>query len=148
MGILYLIGSMAASAIAGIIAMLIRMELSAIGPTITDNPTDYNVWLYFHGAAMLLCFQIPALTGFMANYFIPLMIGAKDVAFPRVNALSVWLFFAGIVLPYSPFLFLNHLISSGPDIRPILLLLTATRPSTLFQLFCSGLLRFSVVLIS
>ena len=69
-GILYLIGSMAAFAVAGIMAMLIRLELSQIGPTITDDPSVYNTWLYFHGAAMILAFQIPALTGFFANYFI------------------------------------------------------------------------------
>ena len=52
-GILYLIGSLAAFAVAGAMAMLIRIELSSIGPTIT-NPNTYNVWLYFHGAAMIL----------------------------------------------------------------------------------------------
>ncbi len=97
-GILYLIGSIAAFAVAGLMAVLMRIELSTIGPTITGNPAQYNVWLYFHGAAMILGFQIPALTGFFANYCIPLMIGAKDVAFPRLNAFSVWLFYAGIVL--------------------------------------------------
>jgi cytochrome c oxidase subunit 1 len=85
-GILYLIGSLAAFAVAGIMALLMRAELSTIGPTITANPTNYNVWLYTHGAVMILGFQIPALTGFFANFCIPLMIGAKDVAFPRVNA--------------------------------------------------------------
>ncbi|MDH5613548.1 MAG: cbb3-type cytochrome c oxidase subunit I, partial [Gammaproteobacteria bacterium] len=64
-GILYLIGSIAAFGVAGLMAMLMRVELSAPGPTLTDNPTTYNVWLYFHGAAMILGFQIPALTGFL-----------------------------------------------------------------------------------
>ena len=102
-GILYLIGSLAAFAVAGILAMLIRIEHTTIGPTITNNPHDYNVWLYFHGAAMILGFQIPVLTGYFANYCVPLMIGAKDVAFPRLNAFSVWLFFAGIVLALATF---------------------------------------------
>lgn len=110
-GVLYLIGSLAAFAIAGVMAMLIRLELSALGPTITDNPGEYNVWLYFHGAAMILGFQIPALTGFFANYLIPLMIGAKDVAFPRVNALSVWLFYAGLVVALFTFF-----IPDPPDV--------------------------------
>jgi cytochrome c oxidase subunit 1 len=102
-GILYLIGSLAAFAVAGILAMLIRIEHTSIGPTITNNPHDYNVWLYFHGAAMILGFQIPVLTGYFANYCVPLMIGAKDVAFPRLNAFSVWLFFAAIVLALATF---------------------------------------------
>jgi len=91
-GIMYLVGSMAAFAVAGIMALLIRVELSSVGPTITDDATNYNVWLYFHGAAMILAFLIPGLTGFFANYFLPLMIGAPDVAFPRINAFSLWLF--------------------------------------------------------
>ena len=97
-GVLYLIGSLAAFAIAGVMAMLMRIELWSVGPTITANPNTYNVWLYFHGAAMILGFQIPALTGYLANYCVPLMIGAKDEAFPRLNALSVLLFWGGIVL--------------------------------------------------
>ena len=102
-GVLYLIGSIAAFGVAGVMAMLMRLELSHLGPTLTDNPTQYNVWLYAHGAVMILGFQIPALTGFFANYCIPLMIGAKDVAFPRVNALSVWLFYVGIILALTTF---------------------------------------------
>ena len=109
-GILYLIGSLAAFAVAGAMAMLIRVELSSVGPTIT-NPQTYNVWLYFHGAAMILGFQIPALTGFLANYLVPLMIGAKDVAFPRVNALSLWLFWVGIILAL-----LTFVVPNQPDI--------------------------------
>lgn len=110
-GLLYLIGSIAAFVVAGISALMMRAELSAIGPTITDNPSDYNVWLYFHGAAMILGFQIPALTGFLANYLIPLQIGAKDVAFPRVNALSVWLFYMGIICAL-----LTFVVPNPPDV--------------------------------
>ena len=109
-GILYLIGSLAAFAVAGLMAVLIRIELGSIGPTIT-NPQTYNTWLYFHGAAMILAFQIPALTGFLANYLVPLMIGAKDMAFPRLNALSLWLFWAGIIVAL-----LTFVIPDSPDI--------------------------------
>ncbi|BBO19593.1 MAG: cytochrome c oxidase subunit 1 [Candidatus Desulfobacillus denitrificans] len=110
-GVLYLIGSLAAFAVAGIMALLMRWELTTIGPTLTANPTTYNVWLYAHGAVMILGFQIPALTGFFANYCIPLMIGAKDVAFPRLNAFSVWLFYVGIILAI-----LTFFIPDSPDI--------------------------------
>lgn len=109
--VLYLVGSFAAFLLAGIMAMLMRTELISPGPTITSNPTTYNVWLYFHGAAMILGYLVPALTGFFANYYVPLMIGAKDVAFPRVNALSVWLYWAGIVLAL-----LTFVIPDPPDI--------------------------------
>jgi len=142
-GVLYLIGSMAAFAVAGLMAILMRVELYSIGPTITANPTQYNVWLYFHGAAMILGFQIPALTGFFANYVIPLMIGAKDVAFPRLNALSVWLFYAGIVLAL-----LTFVIPDPPDIMwtaypPYS---TITRGNTAFYTFTVLILGFASIL--
>jgi cytochrome c oxidase subunit 1 len=142
-GVLYLIGSIAAFAVAGIMAMLIRLELSTVGPTITANPADYNTWLYFHGAAMILGFQIPALTGFFANYMIPLMIGAKDVAFPRVNALSVWLFYMGIIVAL-----LTFFIPDPPDIMwtgypPYSIL---TYGNTAFYTFTVLLLGFASIL--
>lgn len=142
-GILYLIGSMAAFGVAGILAMLMRIEQSAIGPTITNDPTNYNVWLYGHGAIMILGFQIPALTGFFANYCVPLMIGAKDVAFPRLNALSVWLFFMGVVLAL-----LTFVIPDPPDIMwtgypPYSIITTG---NTAFYTFTVLLLGFASIL--
>jgi cytochrome c oxidase subunit 1 len=110
-GILYLIGSIAAFVVAGITALLMRAELTTVGPTITDNPATYNVWLYAHGSIMILAFQIPALTGFFANFCVPLMIGAKDVAFPRLNAFSVWLFYMAIILAL-----LTFVIPDPPDV--------------------------------
>jgi len=110
-GLLFLFTSMATFSVAGFVAILIRLEKSSIGPTITDSAHTYNVWLYFHGAAMVLAYVIPALTGFFASYFIPLMIGADDVAFPRLNALSFWLYFAAVVIAL-----LTFVIPDPPDI--------------------------------
>jgi cytochrome c oxidase subunit 1 len=142
-GVLYLIGTLAAFALAGVMAMLMRAELTTVGPTITSNPNDYNVWLYFHGAAMILGFQIPALTGFLANYCVPLMIGAKDVAFPRLNALSVWLFWGGIVVAL-----LTFAIPDPPDVMwtgypPYSL---KTGGNTAFYTFAVLLIGFSSIL--
>ncbi|MBI4829192.1 MAG: cbb3-type cytochrome c oxidase subunit I [Nitrospinae bacterium] len=109
-GILYLVGSIAAFAVAGLMALGIRVELMAPGTQFIE-PDIYNVMLYFHGAAMILAFLIPGLTGFLANYLIPLMIGAHDVAFPRINAFSVWLFWFAIVLAL-----LSLAIPNPPDI--------------------------------
>jgi len=109
-GILYLIGTLAAFAVAGLLALVLRFELSSVGPTLI-GPDTYNVFLYFHGAAMILGFLIPGLTGFLANYLLPMMIGAHDVAFPRINALSVWLYWFGIVLAL-----LTFVIPNPPDI--------------------------------
>jgi cytochrome c oxidase subunit I len=136
-GILYLVGALAAFAVAGLSAVLMRIELSQVGPTIVSNPGQYNVWLYFHGAAMILGFQIPALTGFFANYCIPLMIGAKDVAFPRVNALSVWLFYGGIVLAL-----LTFVVPDPPDV-----LWTGYPPYSVITTGNTALYTFTVLLL-
>ncbi len=122
-GILYLIGSLAALTVAGVMALGIRIEQGAIGESGLMNyfvldfgknlttATAYNTALYFHGAAMILAFLIPGLTGFAANYLVPLMLGAPDVAFPRINALSLWLFWAGIVVAL-----LTFVVPDKPDI--------------------------------
>lgn len=141
-GILYLIGSMTAFVVAGIMALLIRIELSKLGPTIMEADT-YNVFLYFHGSAMILAFLIPGLTGFLANYLVPLMIGASDVAFPRINAFSVWLFWAAIVLSL-----LTFVIPDPPDVMwtgypPYSV---QTSGNTSFYVFTLHLLGFSSLL--
>ena len=146
-GIMYLVGSLAAFTVAGIMAMLIRIEQSSLGPTIVEDVASggemYNTWLYFHGAAMILAFLIPGLTGFFANYFIPLMIGAPDVAFPRINAFSVWLFFAAIILAL-----VGIVIPDSPDIMwtgypPYSI---QTSANTAFYVFTVHLLGFSSIL--
>lgn len=144
---MYLVGSMAAFAVAGTMALLIRLEQSTLGPTIVPDAMSggdmYNSWLYFHGAAMILAFLIPGLTGFFANYFIPLMIGAPDVAFPRINAFSVWLFFVAIILAL-----LGIVIPDSPDIMwtgypPYSI---TTSANTAFYVFTVHLLGFSSLL--
>lgn len=122
-GILYLIGSLAAFLVAGLMALGIRIEQFSLGESgliqyfVGDfgknltTGTAYNAALYFHGAAMILAFLIPGLTGFAANYLIPLMIGAPDVAFPRINALSLWLFWGGIFVAL-----LSFVVPDKPDI--------------------------------
>ncbi len=97
-GIWYLIGSIASFVVAGLAASAMRLELGSVGLQITDSGDVYNLWLTMHGAVMILGFQIPALLGFVANWAVPIMVGAKDMAFPRVNAMSVWLLWSGIVL--------------------------------------------------
>ena len=97
-GVWYLIGAIASFVVAGLAASAMRIELGSVGPDITDNGDIYNLWLTMHGAVMVLGFQIPALLGFVANWAVPIMVGGKDMAFPRVNAMSVWLLWSGILL--------------------------------------------------
>jgi len=97
-GVWYLIGAVASFLVAGAAATLMRIELGSVGPNITEDGDIYNLWLTMHGAVMILGFQIPALLGFFANWAVPIMVGAKDMAFPRVNAMSVWLLWSGILI--------------------------------------------------
>lgn len=142
-GVLYLVGSMAAFGIAGIMALIIRLEQMELGMQYVADANQYNSFLYFHGAAMILAFLIPGLTGFAANYFLPLMIGAADVAFPRINAFSVWLFYFAIVLAL-----LSFVIPDAPDIMwtgyPPYSVTTAG--NTAFYVFTVHLLGFSSIL--
>ncbi|MBI5959061.1 MAG: cbb3-type cytochrome c oxidase subunit I, partial [Chloroflexi bacterium] len=79
-----------------------RAELAQPGGQIV-NADQYNQIFSMHGSTMIFLFVIPMLAG-LANYAVPLMIGARDMAFPRLNALSLWLFlFAGITM-YAGFL--------------------------------------------
>ncbi len=142
-GIMYLIGSMAAFIVAGLMGLLMRLEQNSIGAQIVSDGTDYNVMLYFHGAAMILAFLIPGLTGFAANFFLPLMIGARDVAFPRINAFSLWLFWGAIILAL-----LTFVIPDKPDIMwtgypPYSI---TTEGNTAFYVFTVHLLGFSSIL--
>src|SRR5437899_3139650 len=86
----------------GILALLMRGQLATPGETfLTKN--SYNEVMTMHGTTMIFLVVIPILAGF-ANYLVPLMIGARDMAFPRLNALSYWLYLlGGIVLMSSWF---------------------------------------------
>lgn len=74
---------------AGLLAMLMRMELIAPGQTIM-GPNAYNTTMSLHGIIMIAV-AVATIMGGFGNYFLPILIGAKDVAFPRINALSFWL---------------------------------------------------------
>jgi cytochrome c oxidase subunit 1 len=94
--ILYGVTSLVFFAVAGLMGLVVRLELSQPGVQYV-NPDVYNYLLTGHGAVMLLWWAI-AFWGAFSNFLIPLMIGAKDVAFPRLNQLSYWFFFSASVL--------------------------------------------------
>ncbi len=88
-GIMYLVNSFAFFAFAGALAMLVRTQLMAPGNTVL-SPQAFNEDFTMHGTIMIFLVILPLLSGF-GNYFVPLQIGALDMAFPRVNAASFWL---------------------------------------------------------
>jgi cytochrome c oxidase subunit 1 len=96
-GILYISTAFVFFFLAGAMAMVIRGELAQPGMQLVDTQT-YDELFTMHGTLMLLFFAGPAGLGF-GNYLVPLQIGAADMAFPRLNALSYWLYlFGGIVM--------------------------------------------------
>ena len=99
-GILYLWSATIFFVVGGILALLMRIQLA-----LPDNrflsPQSYNQVFTMHGTTMIFLVVVPGLLGF-ANYMVPLMIGARDVAFPRLNALGFWVqAFGGLMLYFS-----------------------------------------------
>src|SRR5438128_6715819 len=104
-GLLYLVNSFSFFAIGGVFALLMRTELARPGTQIFA-PHAYNQLFTLHGTLMIFLVIFPLLAGF-GNYFVPLQIGALDMAFPRINALSFWL------LPVGGLTILSGFIAKG-----------------------------------
>jgi cytochrome c oxidase subunit I len=101
-GLLYIGTSLLFFVLAGLMALVVRIQLMQADMDVV-GPDRYNELVTIHGTTMVFLVVVPLLSGF-ANYLVPLMIGARDVAFPRLNALSYWLFgFGGLVLMLSFF---------------------------------------------
>ncbi|HEX3035009.1 MAG TPA: cbb3-type cytochrome c oxidase subunit I, partial [Thermodesulfobacteriota bacterium] len=96
-GLMYLASIITFFIFAGIAALLMRFELISPGKDIVD-PHTYNVLFSFHGSAMVFFFIVPGVSASFGNFLLPLMIGAPDVAFPKLNLGSYWLYLAGTVL--------------------------------------------------
>ncbi len=101
-GILYMAVSLLFFMVGGLEALAIRIQLMQPRQHFL-SPETYNQIFTMHGTTMIFLVVMPLLIGF-GNYFVPLMIGARDMAFPRLNALGVWLLMAGGILLYVSFL--------------------------------------------
>ena len=89
-GIMYLISVLFMFFLGGVMALLVRTELLFNGETIMEADT-YNKVFTLHGAIMVFLFIIPSGPAALGNFFLPIMLGAKDVAFPRLNLASFWI---------------------------------------------------------
>ena len=102
-GILYLYTVLVFFVLGGVEALLMRIQLGAPENTFV-TPEIYNQLFTMHGTTMIFLVVVPVWAGF-ANYLLPLMIGARDVAFPRLNAWSYWMFLFGGLALYASFFF-------------------------------------------
>ena len=101
-GIMYLITTFFFFLVGGVFALVLRLQLSGPSKTLV-SPEIYDQIMTMHGTTMIFLFVVPVMAGF-GNYLVPLQIGARDMAFPRLNALSFWLLLFGGMVMYSSFL--------------------------------------------
>jgi cytochrome c oxidase subunit I len=101
-GIMYGATALIFFVVGGIEALLIRLQLFQANGTVL-TAAQYNELFTMHGTTMVFLMGMPLAVAF-GNYFVPLMIGARDVAFPRLNALGLWIVIAGGIFLYSSFI--------------------------------------------
>lgn len=104
-GVMYLIAILTFFLVGGIFAMLIRLNLFSPGSTLV-SPSKYNQLFTYHGAIMVFMVIIPMIPAAIGNMVLPMMLGAKDVAFPRWNLASFYVYLAGAAIACAS-LFLN-----------------------------------------
>jgi cytochrome c oxidase subunit I len=107
-GIRYIVTALCFFTVAGIEAALMRLQLSKPENTLL-NPDLYNQIFTMHGTTMMFLFAVPVMEG-MAIYFVPLMIGTRNVAFPKLNAFGYFIYLAGGIFIYTMFA-----LHAGPD---------------------------------
>src|SRR5579859_1171658 len=104
----YIVVALGYFALAGIGALLLRIQLARPLNNVLD-PETYNQVFTMHGTTMIFLVATPLLSGF-GNYFLPLVLGARDMAFPRMNSLSFWVFFFSGLFMWS-----SVLLGMAPD---------------------------------
>jgi len=116
LGLMYISGGLLFFVVAGLQAVTIRLQLAFPSNHLVP-PQVFNRLLTMHGTAMVFLVGMPILTGFF-NYLVPLMIGAHDMAFPRLNAFGFWLWLFGALLLYFSYLGADGLYGAGsaPDV--------------------------------
>lgn len=102
-GVMYVVCTLLFFGIGGVEALVMRWQLTRPQAGVV-SPETFNQLFTMHGTTMIFFVVMPLLLGGFGNYLVPLMIGARDMAFPRLNAMSFWLFLFGGLLTYFSFL--------------------------------------------
>jgi cytochrome c oxidase subunit 1 len=116
LGLMYIATALIFLVIAGLMASVIRLQLAFPNGRVVD-PDTFNRLFTMHGTTMVFLVGMPMVAGF-SNYLVPLMIGARDMAFPRLNSFGFWIFLFGGCLLYFSYLGGNGLSGAGsaPDV--------------------------------
>ncbi len=122
-GILYIVTSLGFFLAGGLLSLVMRTQLATPGEKLVSHDT-YDQLFTMHGTTMIFLVVVPVWAGF-ANFLVPLMIGARDMAFPRLNALSYWLFLLGGIVLYSSWFASQGAPRSGWTSYPPLSILSA-----------------------
>lgn len=142
-GILYLIAILSFFMVGVTFGFLMRLELIAPGKTIVD-PQTYNSFFTLHGVIMIFLFVVPGIPAIFGNFFLPILIGARDVSFPRLNLLTWYLYVIGGLLAI-----LSIILPGGPaDTGWTFYIPYSVRTGTnvTFALFAAFILGFSSIL--
>src|SRR5690606_8725036 len=123
-GTLYLVFALAMFFVGGAMALIIRAELFEPGMQFV-NPQFFNSMTTMHALVMVLGAVMPAFVG-LANWMIPMMIGAPDMALPRMNNMSFWMLVAGVLLLASTLFMEGGAPAAGWTLYPPLVLQTGT----------------------
>jgi cytochrome c oxidase subunit 1 len=116
LGLMYVMSALLFMVIAGLMASVMRLQLAFPNGHVVD-PDTFNRLFTMHGTTMIFLVGMPMVAGF-SNYLVPLMIGARDMAFPRLNAFGFWIFLFGGLLLYFSYIGGNGLSGAGsaPDV--------------------------------
>ncbi|MFO7245759.1 MAG: cbb3-type cytochrome c oxidase subunit I [Bacillota bacterium] len=109
-GIQYTVTALAVGAIGLVLSWLMRLQLGFPGAVGAVNPTNYYQFMTYHGLIMVVYLQTAILLGGFGNYLIPLMIGARDMAYPTLNMLSYWTYLLSVIL-----LLAGYFVPGGPS---------------------------------
>jgi cytochrome c oxidase subunit I len=123
-GLRYILTAFANLVMAGVLAMVIRLQLSSPGNRLV-GPDLYNQIFTMHGTVMMFLFAVPMMEA-VAVYIVPLIVGSRIIAFPRLNAYSYWVYLGGVLMLWVAFAvgdgpdngWFNYVPLSGPDYGP------------------------------